>query len=309
MMLRCPGAAAVRLIQSFAASSRALARWATLRAHRVSVCWRWRIELCRILRTGLGLGADLSASVLPMLDEQPMTEQEITELWSAAGQREDWDEMARLLPLLRAARGVKEPTPQEIADEQAANVAHTERECYLHRTGQHEQALYEHERRQRAIPLYGNAAALHLQRQPGGPACRDVALRVRVRAVRPVSRRRGAGAPSRRKTATASSGGSSDSDGSSSDGPGPGEPADLETDIDVFAFTGEAVEQFAVRLAVVLALESGEVVLSADAAVRDLVAEALPIVLSLLNRRGQTAAAAPTIFSDAWSIFVGEVTA
>ncbi len=147
----------------------------------------------------------------------------------------------------------------------------------------------------------GRVDVIH-HRRPPSPLC---GIRVRVRAVRPVSRRRGAGSPSRRKTAASSSSGSSDGSGSSSDGPGPGEPADLETDIDVVALVGERSDQLAVRLAVVLALESGEVVLSADAAVRDLVAEALPIVLSLLNRRGQTAAAAPTIFSDAFSIFVG----
>ncbi len=239
-----------------------------------------------------------------------MTEQEIAELYRAAGKRGDWDETLRLLPLLNAARGVKESGPQEIADEQAAWDAHWQGVADQSRAGQHEKVREEHARLQRAIRSHGNAAALHIQRQPGGPACRDVALRVRVRAVRPVSRRRGAGSPSRRKTATASSGGSSDSDGSSSDEPGPGEPADLETrtDVDVFAFIGEDVGQLAVRLAVVLALESGEVVLSADAAVRDLVEQALPVILSLLNRRGQTAAAAPSIFSDAWSIVIGEVT-
>ncbi len=137
-------------------------------------------------------------------------------------------------------------------------------------------------------------------RRPPSPDC---ALRVRIRAVRPVSRRRGAGAPSRRKVAAALSGGSSDDPGE----PAPGDaPADVH-DVDVSAIVGEAVGPFAVRLAVVLALERGEVVLSADPAVRDLVAEALPVALGLLHGRGQTAAAAPTIFSDAWSIVIGEV--
>ncbi len=230
-------------------------------------------------------------------------EQELRKLMNEASQREDWDELGRLTGLLLADRPV--PAPQEIADEQAAWDAHWQGVADQSRAGQHEKVREEHARLQDALRSHGNGAALHIQRQPGGPACRDVALRIRVRAVRPVSRRRGAGAPSRRKTAAANSGGSSDSDGSSSDGPGPGEPADLETDIDVLAFTGEAVEQFAIRLAVVLALERGEVVLSADPEVRDLVEQALPVVLSLLHRRGQTAAAAPTIFSDAFSIFVG----
>jgi len=136
-------------------------------------------------------------------------------------------------------------------------------------------------------------------------ALSDCGLRVQVRAVRPVTRRRGAGAPSRRRTSSASSSGSSDGPGE----PAPGDPADLDPDVDVFVVVGEDHRQVALRLALVLALERGEIILSADAEVRDLVAEALPIVLSLLNRRGQTAAAAPTIFSDAWSIFVGEVTA
>ncbi len=150
----------------------------------------------------------------------------------------------------------------------------------------------------------GRVDVIH-HRRPPSPLC---GIRVRVRAVRPVSRRRGAGSPSRRKTAASSSSGSSDGPGSSSDEPSPGEPADQD-DVDVFAIVGEAVGPFAVRLAVVLALESGEVALSADPEVRDLVAEALPVALGLLHGRGQTAAAAPTIFSDAWSIVIGEVTA
>ena len=135
-------------------------------------------------------------------------------------------------------------------------------------------------------------------RRPPSPDC---ALRVRVRAVRPVSRRRGAGAPSRRRTAAASTGGSSDD---------PREPAPGEkppADVDVFVVVGEDHRQVALRLALVLTYEVGEVVLSADDAVRDLVHRALPVAVGLLRGRGQAAAAGPTIFSDAWAVVVGEV--
>ncbi len=269
----------------------------TLRAHRVSVCWRWRIELCRILRTGLGLGTGLSVKVVSMTS----TEQEIRKLMNDASQREDWDELGRLTGLLLADRPV--PTPQQAADEQAANKARLRREAWLFRTGQGDKARAELAQLQRAIPLYGNAAALHLQRQSGGPACRDVAARIRVRAVRPVTRRRGAGAPSRRRTSSASSGGSSDGSGE----PAPGEKP--PADVDVFVVVGEDHRQVALRLALVLALERGEILLSADPEVRDLVAEALPVALRLIRggRRGQAAAAGPSVFGEGWTVVIGEV--
>ena len=57
-------------------------------------------------------------------------------------------------------------------------------------------------------------AEFYFVRNDSPLAC-DQSVRLRIRAVRPRTRRRGAGAPSRRKTASASSSGSSD---------GPGEP-------------------------------------------------------------------------------------
>ncbi len=245
--------------QSFAASSRALARWATLRAHRAAACWRWRIELCRILRTGLGLGTGLSVKVLPMtsIDDAPKAAE---------------------------ALGYKTNPPPTEAEREA----------------QQAQLLEDHPPPYEALRLRpdGRVDVIH-HRRPPSPDC---ALRVRIRAVRPVSRRRGAGSPSRRRTAAASTGGSSDD---------PGEPAPGEkppADVDVFVVVGEDHRQVALRLALVLTYEVGEVVLSTDDAVRDLVDRALPVALGLLRGRGQTAAAAPTIFSDAWSIVIGEVT-
>ncbi len=231
-----------------------LARWATLRAHRAAACWRWRIELCRILRTGGDWGPTCLSRCLPMTS--------IDDLRKAA-----------------EALGYRTSPPMTAAERVQLQEDHP--------------PPYE------ALRLRpdGRVDVIH-HRRPPSPDC---ALRVRIRAVRPVSRRRGAGSPSRRRTAAASTGGSSDD---------PGEPAPGEkppADVDVFVVVGEDHRQVALRLALVLTYEVGEVVLSTDDAVRDLVDRALPVALGLLRGRGQTAAAAPTIFSDAWSIVIGEV--
>jgi hypothetical protein len=123
---------------------------------------------------------------------------------------------------------------------------------------------------------------------------------LRVRAVRPVARRRGAGAPSRRRTAASTSSGSSDPGDESA----PGEPAHDE--VEVAALLDEAVGPLAVRIAHALSswADRGEVVVEADVEAWHLVDVALPLALVILRRAGLHAEGDRELFGDGWAVVV-----
>jgi hypothetical protein len=124
---------------------------------------------------------------------------------------------------------------------------------------------------------------------------------IRVRALRPMARRRGAGRPgARRKTASASSGGSSDGSGSSDPG-GAGDP-----DLEVLVLTDEKVGAIAVRLAIAL-LEfphRGEIRLEIDGEISGKVERALEIALEVLRDRDLKAAGAPELFGGGYVVVI-----